>query len=92
MSEIVEQVTAPDILHVNGIGLRVDDIAQQVALFSQRLFGFDALHRITDRANQQAGIDASFHQVILGAFLNHVHGDLLVVVATQDDDRHLWHA
>jgi hypothetical protein len=50
---------------------------------------FPALDGIPDRAAQHAAGHLAFDNVVLGAFLNGLNGNCIVIVSGQDDDRDL---
>ena len=91
VGEVVEFVSAAEILYVNGVEQIVDDVAQKVALLREFPFPLRALQGVTNGPHEQMAIDMAFYKKILRPALDGPHRQRLVVKAAEHDHRRLRH-
>ena len=59
------------------------------AIREQLLLGLLALDGVADRSREPVDVHVALRQIVLGAVLDGAHGDLVVPVSREDDDRHV---
>jgi hypothetical protein len=69
------------------LGGAVGDAALEIVAGAlEFMLGFLALEGVTEGTDEDAVIDAALYQIILGAALDSLHGEGLVIDAGEDDD------